>query len=371
MKPAHRKLGRVTPDTRPAGMHPLTPKHAEPADKPVRISVRGSSPPRAVPVHAPASQPTPAPVAEPAPAESAPSALPESALSAISTVESTLASLRSSFALPTSLDFAAPRELSYASQNAPIRAYEHQLGLLLEKLDEVESAGVAEIRKERKRVVGLVESALEDVEKLVKEEWKKAHPEELEETVVAAEPEASEKLQEGEETPDEAADDASAPAPAAEPVSAAMEVEVSAPESQSSAAPAAESALPTDNSGFSEDDAHLSHAQDEMDVEQGSEPIVEEPMSDAEGESTMHESIIVEPPSTSEPERSTVEAVAPHSSIDSAPEPALIEQDATHSSPPVLTELPASEASLATSEPAPAPATSYPPQQRLEDYEML
>ncbi|EJD43899.1 hypothetical protein AURDEDRAFT_145234 [Auricularia subglabra TFB-10046 SS5] len=159
-KPANRKLGRVTPDVRPTA--PQEPS------KPVRIQIRSRSttPPRPAPTQS--TPPTDAPPAAPE---------PKTALSAIATVESALSKLRETFSLPPQLDFKAPRELSFAKTNAPVRAYEYELGKLLEKLDEVESAGVAEIRKERKRVVEMVEGELGELERKIAEEWKKAHPE--------------------------------------------------------------------------------------------------------------------------------------------------------------------------------------------------
>ncbi|EJD50639.1 hypothetical protein AURDEDRAFT_160539 [Auricularia subglabra TFB-10046 SS5] len=78
-----------------------------------------------------------------------------------------------------------PRELSIAKTNAPVRAYKYELGKLLKKLDEAETTGVAGIRKERKRVVELVEGALGELERKIAEEWKKAHPED---EVMAAKP---------------------------------------------------------------------------------------------------------------------------------------------------------------------------------------
>ncbi|EJD43883.1 hypothetical protein AURDEDRAFT_152266 [Auricularia subglabra TFB-10046 SS5] len=172
-KPTNRKLGRITPDVRPTA--PQEPS------KPVRIQIRSrsTSPPRPAP-----TQPALSTDAAPATPE------PKTALSAIATVGSALSKLRETFFLPPQLDFKAPHELSFAKTNAPVRAYEYELGKLLEKLDEVKSAGVAEIRKERKRVVEMVESALSDLEQRVAQEWRKAHPEDQATTAKPADSEA-------------------------------------------------------------------------------------------------------------------------------------------------------------------------------------
>ncbi|TFY80611.1 hypothetical protein EWM64_g3401 [Hericium alpestre] len=59
--------------------------------------------------------------------------------------------------------------LAYTPTNAPVRAYEHALNHLLERLDAVESEGDEEVRRRRKEVVLDVERALAEVDRRLRE----------------------------------------------------------------------------------------------------------------------------------------------------------------------------------------------------------
>ncbi|KAJ7165090.1 hypothetical protein C8R46DRAFT_304329 [Mycena filopes] len=77
-------------------------------------------------------------------------------------------------ASPTTSDSASPiARLSYSARNQPVRFYHQALSGLLGRLDAVESFGDEGVRKERKEVVGRVEGALDEVEKVVEGRWRK------------------------------------------------------------------------------------------------------------------------------------------------------------------------------------------------------
>ncbi|KAJ7903653.1 hypothetical protein B0H14DRAFT_2665797 [Mycena olivaceomarginata] len=87
--------------------------------------------------------------------------------------------LSSEFAFPSQLDFLAAgsdtypaAKLPYTPRNAPIRHYAHALNDLLSQLDAIDSEGDAAVRRQRKVVVGMVEKALEDLDRIVEGRWK-------------------------------------------------------------------------------------------------------------------------------------------------------------------------------------------------------
>lgn len=120
-------------------------------------------------------------------AEEEPSVSPaqvESSLSEINSIASRLETLITGFQFPAELDFSPSRSrspaysaldtddafaLTYASTNAPLRAHEHALSLLLGDLDNVPSFGSHVVRDARRSVVARVEQALEELEKGVEE----------------------------------------------------------------------------------------------------------------------------------------------------------------------------------------------------------
>jgi hypothetical protein len=63
-------------------------------------------------------------------------------------------------------------QLPYTPRNAPVRHYEHALNEFLAQLDTIDSEGDASVRRQRKFVVGLVEKALEDLDRIVEGRWK-------------------------------------------------------------------------------------------------------------------------------------------------------------------------------------------------------
>jgi hypothetical protein len=109
-------------------------------------------------------------------------------MSAVHNIEAAFNTVRTEFSFPTHLDFSPPSstpssphtsesestltsKLAYTANNSPVRYYEQALITLLGQLDGVESWGNEEVRKERKAIVGRVESALEDVEREVQERF--------------------------------------------------------------------------------------------------------------------------------------------------------------------------------------------------------
>ncbi|KAG1757350.1 hypothetical protein EDB19DRAFT_30613 [Suillus lakei] len=107
-----------------------------------------------------------------------------SSLSQISSIASRLETLVVGFQFPAELDFSPSRSpspaysaldttdvfaLTYTATNAPLRAQEHALSLLLGDLDNVPSFGSHVVRDARRAVVARVEQALEELEKGVEE----------------------------------------------------------------------------------------------------------------------------------------------------------------------------------------------------------
>ncbi|KAF8207621.1 hypothetical protein K438DRAFT_1815319 [Mycena galopus ATCC 62051] len=89
--------------------------------------------------------------------------------------------LSSEFAFPSRLDFVQQpaasanypaAKLPYTPRNGPVRNYENALNDLLSQLDAIDSEGDAVVRRQRKLVVGMVEKALEDLDRIVEGRWK-------------------------------------------------------------------------------------------------------------------------------------------------------------------------------------------------------
>ncbi|KAJ7475740.1 hypothetical protein FB451DRAFT_1397145 [Mycena latifolia] len=123
---------------------------------------------------APTSTPQP-PVATAGPSQ--PPAVPNS-LARVQRLERAFRALAADFVFPPQLDFPSPATsatadaLPYTPRNAPVRQYEHALNGLLAQLDAVDSEGDAGVRTQRKRVVGMVEAALGEVDRIVEGRWK-------------------------------------------------------------------------------------------------------------------------------------------------------------------------------------------------------
>ncbi|KAG1801378.1 uncharacterized protein HD556DRAFT_1337178 [Suillus plorans] len=107
-----------------------------------------------------------------------------SSLSQITSILSRLETLLVDFQFPAELDFSPSRSpspgysaldtddtfaLTYTATNAPLRAQEHALSLLLGDLDNIPSFGSHAVRDARRAVVARVEQALEELEKGVEE----------------------------------------------------------------------------------------------------------------------------------------------------------------------------------------------------------
>ncbi|KAJ7823626.1 hypothetical protein B0H14DRAFT_1310397 [Mycena olivaceomarginata] len=104
-------------------------------------------------------------------------------------IDASFAALSSEFVFPSQLDFSTSRtasptrngsaeesvmaKLSYSPQNQPLRFYHQALSGLLARLDAVESFGDEELRHGRKEVVGRVEGALDEVERIVEGKWRR------------------------------------------------------------------------------------------------------------------------------------------------------------------------------------------------------
>ncbi|KAK7064644.1 BAG domain-containing protein [Favolaschia claudopus] len=113
----------------------------------------------------------------------------------VQAIDASFGALSNDFALPSQLDFSTSRtsspvrsissansntteesvisRLSFSTQNQPVRFYHQALSGLLAKLDAVESFGDEELRHRRKEVVGKVEGALDEVERVVEARWRK------------------------------------------------------------------------------------------------------------------------------------------------------------------------------------------------------
>ncbi|KZV68653.1 hypothetical protein PENSPDRAFT_510131 [Peniophora sp. CONT] len=90
-------------------------------------------------------------------------------LERIQYIRSSLVSLRASFRFPATPEYNnTTGDLAYSATNTPLRAYEHALNDLLEKLDGIESEGDEAVRGQRREVVKEVELALEEFDERVR-----------------------------------------------------------------------------------------------------------------------------------------------------------------------------------------------------------
>ncbi|KAJ7806124.1 hypothetical protein B0H14DRAFT_3153007 [Mycena olivaceomarginata] len=95
-------------------------------------------------------------------------------------IDASFAALSNEFVFPTQLDFSTSRTASPTrngtaedTQNQPVRFYHQALSGLLARLDAVESFGDEGLRHGRKDVVGRVEGALDEVERVVEAKWRR------------------------------------------------------------------------------------------------------------------------------------------------------------------------------------------------------
>ncbi|KAJ7616882.1 hypothetical protein B0H17DRAFT_1114982 [Mycena rosella] len=110
----------------------------------------------------------------------------------VHSIDAAFATLSAEFAFPAELDFSTSRtasparagagaaegesvmaKLSYSARNQGVRFYQQGLSGLLTQLDAVESFGDEELRHARKEVVGRVEGALDELERVVEARWRK------------------------------------------------------------------------------------------------------------------------------------------------------------------------------------------------------
>ncbi|KAJ7151516.1 hypothetical protein C8R46DRAFT_1357758 [Mycena filopes] len=208
----------------------------------------------------------------------------------VAAIDATFTALANEFVFPAELDFgsssrsASPARsasptpssatndsatsviarLSYSARNQPVRFYHQALSGLLGQLDAVESFGDEGVRKERKEVVGRVEGALDEVEKVVEARWRRVvgreerKEEKEEEAVVVSAEDASEEevpvVAAAEPTPEPAAAAAipevevvatPAAVPESEPVVAKPELSSYSPSAASSYPPSAAESVET------------------------------------------------------------------------------------------------------------------------------
>ncbi|KAJ7923023.1 hypothetical protein B0H13DRAFT_1981357 [Mycena leptocephala] len=143
---------------------------------------------------APASKPAPTESVAQREARELEEAIRMSLAESHSTANTTTESVSALFGIriPTTLDFSTSRtsspsraltgtagdesavaRLSYSATNQPVRYYHQALSGLLARLDAVDSFGDEGLRHTRKEVVGRVEGALDEVEKVVDARWRK------------------------------------------------------------------------------------------------------------------------------------------------------------------------------------------------------
>ncbi|KAJ7693560.1 hypothetical protein B0H17DRAFT_1058989 [Mycena rosella] len=110
----------------------------------------------------------------------------------VHSIDAAFTTLSAEFAFPAELDFSTSRpaspvragagaaegesvmaKLSYSARNQGVRFYQQGLSGLLAQLDAVESFGDEELRHARKEVVGRVEGALDELERVVEARWRK------------------------------------------------------------------------------------------------------------------------------------------------------------------------------------------------------
>ncbi|KAJ7356743.1 hypothetical protein DFH08DRAFT_849924 [Mycena albidolilacea] len=145
----------------------------------IRMSLAESQPqPSSTTSESKGKAPAPAPVKDVA-----------SSTAEVHAIDASFAALSSEFVFPTQLDFSTSRtasptrngtaeesvmaNLSYSTQNQPVRFYHQALSGLLARLDAVESFGDEGLRHGRKEVVGRVEGALDEVERVVEAKWRR------------------------------------------------------------------------------------------------------------------------------------------------------------------------------------------------------
>ncbi|KAJ6590659.1 hypothetical protein DFH09DRAFT_1139975 [Mycena vulgaris] len=120
----------------------------------------------------------------------------------VKAIDASFHALSSEFVFPAQLDFSTSRtaspnrtaepepavaRLSYSAHNQPVRFYQQALSRLLAQLDEVDSFGDEGLRHARKEVVGRVEGALDELERVIEARWRKFAGKE-ERTEVVSEP---------------------------------------------------------------------------------------------------------------------------------------------------------------------------------------
>ncbi|KAJ7275522.1 hypothetical protein B0H12DRAFT_1066353 [Mycena haematopus] len=141
----------------------------------IRLSLADSSPPTS---ESKGKAPAPAPVKDVA-----------SSTAEVHAIDASFTTLANEFVFPPQLDFSTSRtasptrnttaeesviaKLSYSTQNQPVRFYHQALIGLLTRLDAVDSFGDEGLRHERKEVVGRVEGAMDEVERVVEGRWRK------------------------------------------------------------------------------------------------------------------------------------------------------------------------------------------------------
>ncbi|KAJ7356755.1 hypothetical protein DFH08DRAFT_849967 [Mycena albidolilacea] len=145
----------------------------------IRMSLAESQPqPSSTTSESKGKAPAPAPVKDVA-----------SSTAEVHAIDASFATLSSEFVFPTQLDFSTSRtasptrngtaeesvmaNLSYSTQNQPVRFYHQALSGLLARLDAVESFGDEGLRHGRKEVVGRVEGALDEIERVVEAKWRR------------------------------------------------------------------------------------------------------------------------------------------------------------------------------------------------------
>ncbi|KAJ6604156.1 hypothetical protein DFH09DRAFT_1121800 [Mycena vulgaris] len=146
----------------------------------IRMSLAESTAAPASPSDSKGKAPAPAPVKDVA-----------TSTAEVKAIDASFHSLSSEFVFPAQLDFSTSRtaspnrvtgttepesavaRLSYSAHNQPVRFYQQALSRLLAQLDEVESFGDDGLRHARKEVVGRVEGALDELERVIEARWRK------------------------------------------------------------------------------------------------------------------------------------------------------------------------------------------------------
>ncbi|KAJ6626866.1 hypothetical protein B0H10DRAFT_2210751 [Mycena sp. CBHHK59/15] len=142
----------------------------------------------------------------------------------VKAIDASFTALSSEFVFPAQLDFSTSRtsspnrtgepesvtsRLSYSAHNQPVRFYHQALNGFLGQLDSVESFGDDALRHQRKDIVGRVEGALDELERVIEACWRKFIGKEERKEEMAT------PVSEPEVTPSELVVAESAPVPAA------------------------------------------------------------------------------------------------------------------------------------------------------------